>query len=556
MKRTPRTVASAAVTCVALLAAAGCSGKAAPNSNSSSGASGASTSGANASLLSTTPAAKGELDTVTWNLWEGEPYTLDPYHSADYKENTVNSNLCETLLAIQPDLTIKPNLATSWDNPDPLTWVLHLKQGVKFWDGTPMTADDVAWSMNNNVQDKSGFYGYLYGRVASVKATGADQVTVKLSKPDYLFINELASYAGVVVKKAFWQAHPKDVGTAGVGVMCTGPFKFSSWTKGDNITLVRNDNYWDPTRKPKTKKLVFKFITDEASATNAMLAGQIDGAYDPPLSGLKQLQSSAAGSVYQGLHESNMTMVYANSKGAMSNLKLRQALQMAVDWQGINSTVLAGTGTQLRSMMPPSIFPTDMKDALQAAYDKLPAPQSAQYDAAKKLVSEAGADAKKPIVFAVPAAYTAQQFGTSVTDAAKRIGLNFTLKVVPTDQYTNYLYDAKTRAGVDILFTDFWPNIPDPLDWLGIAALNGGSFNAYGYNAVDDLYGKAQEAKDPADRAKIIAQIQEKTTADLLPMVPGISHSSRLWLKKGLTGVPASFDYVYYPWAAGLGSTQ
>jgi peptide/nickel transport system substrate-binding protein len=544
------TLSVAALASAALMLTA-CSGKAAPSQQSGDATSGSS----DTELMTTTPQAKGPLDQVVWNLWEGEPYTVDPYTSADYKENTVNSNMCETLLAIKPDLTIAPNLATSWDNPDPLTWELHLRDDVTFWDGSPMTADDVVFSMNKNLTDGGSFYNYLYGRVASVKASGAHDVTVKLKKPDYVFINELADYAGVVVQKKFYEAHPKDVGTAKVGVMCTGPFKFTSWTQGDNITLTKYDGYWDKSRAPKVTKLVFKFLTDDAAITNALLAGQIDGAYDPPLSATEQLKGSGVGNLYFGRHESNMTMVYSNAKGAMSNPKLRQALQMAVDWDGIAKTLLKGTGEPIRSMMPTTVY-SYAQETLMKAYQQLPEPKSAQYDAAKKLVAEAGADASTKVVMAVPASFTAQQFGNSVADAAKRIGMNFQLKVVPTDQYTNYLYDPKTRAGVDILFTDFWPNIPDPMDWLGIAALDGGSFNQYGYSGIDELYGKAQAEKDPEARAAIIGQIQQKTTADLLPMVPGISHSSRLWMNKRVTGAPASFDYVYYPWAATLGSAS
>lgn len=506
-----------------------------------------------AALITTTPTAKGPLDKVVWNLWEGEPTTVDPYHSADDKENTVNSNMCETLLAIQPDFSIKPNLATSWDNPDPLTWILHLRSGVTFWDGTPMTSADVAYSMEKNRTDTSSFYNYLYGRVASVTASGPEQVTVKLSKPDYLFLDELADYAGVVVSKAFYQAHPSTVGTPDVGVLCTGPFKFGSWTKGDNITVERYDNYWDKTRAPKVKTLTFKFLTDEAAITNALLAGQLDGTYKPPLSGLDQLRHTAVGTAYFGLHMSNLTIVYANPSGAMGNLKLRQALQMAIDWQGVATTILKGTGTPLRSLMPPTIYAFG-KDQLTTGYQALPAPRSAQYDNAAALVKQAGPDAKKPVVMAVPAVFSQQQFGNVIADAAKRIGLNFTLKVIPTDQYTNYLYDPKTRAGIDMLYTDFWSNIPDTLDWLGITALKGGSFNMYGYTGIDALYGQAQAEKDPQARARIVLQIQQKTTSELLPMVPGVFSSSRLWMNRRLTGAPASFDYVYYPWAALLGS--
>ena len=507
-------------------------------------------------LVVDTPAAKGQLAKVTWNEWEGEPNTVDPFHSADYTPNTINSNMCEDLIALRPDYTFGPQLATSWSYRTPTSLVLELRKDVTFWDGAPMTAADVAFSLNRNLTDKTSFYNYLFGHVASVAVSGAHEVTIKLSKPDYLLVNELADFAGVVVEKKFFEAHAKTFGAPSVGVMCTGPFKFQSWSKGNNITLARYDGYWDKTRTAKVKTLVFTFLTDEAAITNALLSGQIDGAYDPPLSGLQKLGAAkGVGTLYFGPHLSNMTFTYANAKGAMANPALRKALQMAVDWNGLSQTVLHGTGEPIRALLPPTVF-TYAKSTLQTAYDALPAVQSAQYTQAKKLVAQAGADAKRKVVLALPAGFTAQQYCNAIADAAHRIGLNLQLKVVPVDEYTNYLYDPKTRAGVDMLWTDFWPNTPDPLDYIGIAAANGGSFNQYGYTGIDALYSSAQSTKDPTARAKLVGQMMAKTTSDLLPMVPGISHSSRLWLNKRITGVPASFDYVYYPWATTLGAAS
>jgi peptide/nickel transport system substrate-binding protein len=513
--------------------------------------------GGQALLTIATPAAKTQLDTVTWNVWEGEPQTIDPFLSADYTPNTINSNMCETLLALYPDYTIRPNLASSFSNPDPLHWVYNLRTDVKFWDGTPMTAQDVAWSMNHNLTDAASFYNYLYSRVKSITVTGPAQVTVALKQPDYLFNDELTDYAGVIVEQKFAQAHPKDFGAPNVGFMCTGPFKFQSWTKGDNITVVRNDSYWDPARMPKVKTLIFKFLTDEAAITAALQTGEIDGAYDPPLSGQASLQASNAGKLYFGPSQSNVTFVYANPAGPMRNLKLRQALQMAVDWAGINHTILNGTGTLIKALMPPTVFGAD-KATLQSAYDALPAPQSAQYAAAKALVAQAGPDAHKPIVMAVPALLTGQGrlFGEAIAAAATQIGLNFKLKIVPTDQYTNYLYDPKTRAGVDILSTDFWPNVPNALDWLGIAATSGGSFNQYGYSQINATYAQAQGTADPVKRGELEAQMMTQVSTQLLPMVPGISRSSRLWMNNRITGVSPAFDYVYFPWAAYLGGSK
>jgi peptide/nickel transport system substrate-binding protein len=535
---------------IALLASA-CSGRSAPSANQPSG----SNSTAQKLVVDTPPAA-GQIGTVTWDEWEGEPTTIDPFHSADYTPNTINSNMCENLIALKPNFSFGPNLATSWKYTTPHSLVLQIRKGVTFWDGSPMTADDVAFSLNRNLTDKTTFYNYLFSHVASVEKTGAYEVTIKLSQPDYLLVNELADYAGVIVSKKFFEAHPKTFGSPSVGVMCTGPFKFQSWSKGDNITLARYDGYWDKTRMPKVATLIFKFLTDESSITSALLSGQIDGAYDPPLSGINQLAAAKnVGKLYYGPHLSDMTFTYSNPSGAMANPLLRKALQRAIDWNGIATTVLKGTGEPIKALLPPTVF-TYAKSDLEAAYAKLAPVTSADYAGAKKLVAQAGADAKKKIVMALPATFTAQQYCNAIADAARRIGLKLQLKVVPVDTYTNYLYDAKTRAGVDMLWTDFWPNTPDPLDYLGIAAVSGGSFNQYQYSGIDKLYNQAQATEDPTARAKLVAQMMQKTSSELLPMVPGISHSARLWMNNRITGAPASFDYVYYPWAATLGAAK
>ncbi|WP_426563819.1 ABC transporter substrate-binding protein [Angustibacter sp. McL0619] len=506
-------------------------------------------------LVVMTPAATSNLDKVTWNEPEGEPATIDPYLSVDYTPNTINSNMCENLMAYYPDYSFKPNLASSAANPDPLTWVYTLRSGVTFWDGSPMTSDDVAYSLNRNLKDAGSFYHYLYSSVKSVDVTGPLEVTVHLTKPDYLFNKEMADYAGVVVQKKFALAHPKDMGSPNVGLMCTGPYQFKSWTKGDNITMTAYPGYWDnANRKPKVSTIVFKFLTDEAAQTSALQTGDIDGMYDPPLSGLTQLKASSEGKLFYGPMDSNLTIVYSNPKGSMGNLKMRQALQLATDWDGMAKVIMKGTATPIKAMFPPNVF-DDAKAQLQPAYDALPPVQSGSIDKAKALVAAAGEDGKKPVVFAVGGTFTGIQFGNSVVDAAKKAGMNASLKVVPAAEYGGYLYDPKTRAGVDILFTDFWPNIPNALDWVGITSATGGSFNQYGYNGIDSLYDQARATADPAEQGKIQAQIMTKLTDELLTMAPGLSRASRLFMNKRVTGAPASFSYVYFPWAVYLGGT-
>ncbi|MFJ6563189.1 ABC transporter substrate-binding protein [Streptomyces sp. NPDC091412] len=541
-----RATALAAVAAAATLVLAGCSG---------GGTSGTGATGSSDALTTFTPKGSGSVDTITWNVFQGEPQTVDPFQSADYTPNMINSNMCETLLAQTPDFRIKPNLATSYANPDPTTWVYKLRGDVTFWDGSPMTADDVVWSMRHNMTDKSSFYGYLYSNVASIAKTGTDEVTVRLKKPDYLFNDELASFAGVVVEKKFYEQHGKKVGTPGVGVMCTGPYTYGKWTQGQSISVSRYDGYWNKSLPLKVKNIDFTFLTDDSAITSGLLSGQIDGTYGPPTAGLAQLKASSAGKLYSGAAPLAVTLVVANQKGAMGNADVRKALQMAIDWKGIGDQVYAGEGTAVPLQTVPAVYGF-AKDELTSYADSVRTDGSAKVDEAKKLLAGVPADVKsKQISLVVPQQAETQQLGLGIKAAADRIGLHFKLNVVPATGYSNYLYDPATRGSTDLLYTQFWPNIPNPLDWLGLTAITGGTFNQSGYSDIDGLYAKAISTKDDGARAKLVVRMEQKLHDEMNPMFSGIQLTNDVWLGSRITGAPAAFDYVYYPWAAYLGGT-
>ena len=541
-----RRTAILAVSALSMVAVAGCGA----SSNNSSGGPGAPSS--SASLTSLTPAGSGMVDSITWNVFEGEPQTIDPFQSADYTPNMINSNMCENLLAQTPDFQIKPNLASSFTNPDPTTWVYDLRKDVTFWDGSPMTADDVVWSMNHNLTEKTSFYNYLYANVASIQKTGDYQVTVKLKHADYLFNDELASYAGVVVQKKFYEAQGDKVGTPGVGVMCTGPYKFDSWRQGQSITVSKYDGYWNKDLPLKVGSIDFTFLTDDSAITSGLMSGQIDGTYGPPIAAQAQLQTSSAGKLYHGPAPLEVGLVVANQKGAMGNVDMRKALEAAIDWTGIGRQVYGGNGSPVPLQTVPAAYGF-AKDELDTYAKTVTGAGSGDLAAAKKYLAQAPASIRtKQISLVVPEQTETQQLGVSIQSAAKKAGINFKLKVVPATGYSNYLYDPATRGDADLLYTQFWPNIPNPLDWLGITAVTGGTFNQSGYSGIDGLYAKAVRTKDDVARANLVVQMETTLHEEMNPMLPGIQLTNDVWLGKRITGAPAAFDYVYYPWAAYL----
>ena len=255
---------------------------------------------ASASLSPTTPAAKGDTGALTWATYR-EVGTLDPIQAFDYPENTVITSMCDSLLQQQPDGSYTPGLASKVDTPDPTTIVMTINTDAKFWDGKNLTPEDVVYSLQRNTNQKlAGFYGLVFEFVTSIKATGADQVTIKLSKPDNWLLGELSQMPGIVLEKAYVESKGKAFGTPSGGTMCTGPFKLKSWKPGNVLTAERNDAYWDTALKPKAASISFKGVPDDSSLTSGLLTNEISGSYPQPLTTLGQLKASDAVTVSAG----------------------------------------------------------------------------------------------------------------------------------------------------------------------------------------------------------------------------------------------------------------
>ncbi|MFD5771165.1 hypothetical protein ACFWIN_35760 [Streptomyces sp. NPDC127049] len=215
----------------------------------------------------------------------------------------------------------------------------------------------------------------------------------------------------------------------------------------------------------------------------------------------------------------------------------------------------AGSGTSAPLQAVPAAYGF-AEQGLTAYADSVRTDGTARIEEAKKLLAGVPADVKaKEISLVVPQQAETQQLGVGIKDAADRIGLKFKLDVVPATGYSNYLYDPATRGDTDLLYTQFWPNIANPLDWLGITAVTGGSFNQSGYDGIDALYAEAVATKDESARAELVVRMERKLHDEINPMFSGLQLTNDVWLGNRITGAPASFAFVYYPWAAHLGGT-
>ncbi|KHD76772.1 hypothetical protein MB27_15295 [Actinoplanes utahensis] len=507
-------------------------------------------------LAETTPAATGEVAKVTWALPSGEPASLDPARTGDYSANTVGTNLCESLLRLGTDFSTAPGLAGAVVQKDPTTVVITVRDGVTFWDGTKLTADDVVYSLDRNRDPKTASYAaHVFTNVSSIDRTGDLEVTVRFRAPDMQFVPNLAGVPGAIMQKEYTRKAGQALGTATGGLMCTGPFKLASWQNGQRISLVRNDGYWDASRKARAAAFDFVFLTDSSTLTSALLSGEVDGVYGAPVGSIAALQRSDAGRLYFGPSTETYSLGAVAADGPAADPRIRRALDLAIDKTSFVTSVLKGAGTPLKTFTPPLAWQgSPAKAVYDAGYAALPDTAKADLEAAKKLVAEA-APSRADLVIALPAGeQSLLQTATIAQAAARQIGLNLTVKQLQPAEFSGLFYDPTLRRGIDLIATTGYLEVPGALYYAPGFVLPGAPFNWTGYDdagVTRDLTAAVSET-DPVKSAERFVAAQAVYGPAKLQITLAGSYN-RLFLNKRITGAPASFSYISSSWAALVG---
>jgi len=547
MIRNGRVAGLTAVAAALVLIATAC-GRSVTNTTPNPGA-----SSAVANLVTTSPAGTKPVSSIVWAVYR-DVNSLDPIKAFDYPENTADSLMCESLLRQAPNGSIGPGLATL-ATPNPTTLVFTLKSGVTFWDGDPVTPADVVYSLERNTDAKlGGFYPQVFNRVRSIEATGSNQVTITLKEPDYWLAGELASIPGMVVQKSVAQQQGQDYGTPTSKIMCTGAYMLKSFKPGVGVTAVANPHYWNPAVKPLVQSILIKGVPNINTFTSGLLTGAIQGAYEFGLPTLDQLEHSSAVKVYDGPGWSSDAFIVDNLKGPLGDVRVRQALSMALDRQGIIDSVYKGAALMPRWQSNPGTFGYGTS-VFNAAYNSSPL-MSQNLTKAKQLMKEAGATGRTITIgmsqdlaniAAVAGAYQA---------AGQAIGLNVKLKSVSADNYIDFFIDPKARVGVDGFMTVNYGDYADPASLLSTFVLPGGSQNYDNFNdpRVTSLLETARSTADPNKRAALVSQA-EKISAQELPWIPNVQPTNLLLMSSNLSGAVSSFAYMFAPWADALGGT-
>lgn len=505
-------------------------------------------------LVTNTPDPTGQLQDITWILAR-EPRSIDIDKASGGAEGTVLANVCDRLFQIQPNLSTKPYLAKSVNQPSPTKYVIELRRGVRFHSGNEMTAQDVVWSMKRHAKQSSSVSD-AYEGVKSIKKLGKYSLAVELKKPNSLFIPLMAGDGGIIYDKQFVKSAGQSFGTPNVADACTGPYTVAKWNAGSSMVLKQDKTYWNDafTHGPKTVKFIWR---EKAAKINALKTGAADGAYlfSPAL--VTALKGQKDLNIYYGPN----SMVYSATPtdgGALANPKLRTALSLAINRRGIAKAAFRNLAQPWKVPVGPATWGA-APDLFRRAYQKIdvaPASPSADDIArAKKLVQDAGIP-DDPIVVVTDGSAYRNIMANEIVQAAQKIGLSAEIKTMSPAAHDNLYVDKAARNKVDIVIVGWGLGYVSPLQLYDDFV--SGSFNNWlGFSSkkYDGLMQKAFSTAAPKARAQLVLKVRELFLENML-RIPLIAPPNTLVMDSKITGAPASLAYTVYPWVTQLGTTN
>src|SRR5690349_20137831 len=249
-------------------------------------------------------AVSAQAQTLRWAS-QGDPQTMDPHSQNESMTNMMNGQVYERLVSRDRELNIVPGLATSWEQVSPTLWRFKLRPNVKFHDGSPLTADDVVFSIQRGQQPTSQISNYAS---AVGTAVAIDPMTVELRLPavnpiflqhiDTLWImSKSRSEKNKVTKPLDFKN--KEESYASLNANGTGPYMLVSRAPGIKTVYKRNPNWWGKF-DGNVQEIVYTPIANDATRTSALVSGEIDFVLDPPPNDVPKLRNTAGVKVIDG----------------------------------------------------------------------------------------------------------------------------------------------------------------------------------------------------------------------------------------------------------------
>lgn len=471
--------------------------------------------------------AAGQAEAQTLRIGiQSPPSTLDPHWLLNLANTGALRNIFDTLVTRDAAMALRPGLAESWRVVDDTTWEFKLRPGVRFHDGTPLTSADVAASFARvpNVPGNPNPYTIYLAGVTGVEVVDDLTFRIRTSGPTPILPTNLTQIFIVPRSVASLGNPPFNAGQAVIG---TGPFKLESWRANDPLVLRRNADWWGGAVPWDT--VSFTPIPNDAARVGALLAGDVDFINNVPLQDAGRIAGDSrvalfagpsiyAVNIYPDVERDDAPGIEAGGRNPMKDVRVRRAMSLALNREGISRTILEGFADPTDQPVPPFIF---------GAIADRPVP-AADLAAARSLLAEAGWGQGFGLnLFCSP--NRTPRICQAIAAAWTRIGIRTTVEVVPQATFL----PRRNRRDYGVFVTVFG-SLTGETSYLigsqlhrrgvvtGLGALN---FTGAGTAAMDGLIQRARATLDDADRARQLAALVRQASDEALIIGVGVLRS-------------------------------
>ncbi|MEV0586385.1 peptide ABC transporter substrate-binding protein [Nonomuraea sp. NPDC050310] len=485
-------------------------------------------------VLAGAPASAAPADTTLRVLMDGSGVdTLNPFLAYYDGALEIFGSIYPTLNSLEPDGTPGPYLATEWStSEDKLTWTFKLRQGLKWSDGQPITAEDAAWTLNLIMKDEvaATANGSLVSNFAEVTAPDPATLVIKTKEPQSNVLYVSIPKRGIpIVPKHVWEGKTiKTEKNDAFPVVGYGPWTLTEYKPEQYARYSANKEF--VLGGPKFDKMIQQVFKASDSAVAALRSGQLDFVEGVNATQFKALQgqpglltAQTAGNGWYGLEINHNARTRTGKKigtghPALGDPVVRKAIALATDKKTLVDKVLDGLGTVGQGYLPPAWPQWNWTPPQVTPYDPAEANRILEEAGYKKGADGVRVDPKsgKPLAF---------RFGIHSDDSAdaaistylagwlKEIGIKATIQSLSFSALNSDL----AKGDWDLLM-DAWSTGPDPTYLLGIQTCavlpkdDGSAGNTDSFfcdKAYDELFAKQRTAFDPAERAKIVGDMQQ-----------------------------------------------
>jgi peptide/nickel transport system substrate-binding protein len=447
--------------------------------------------------------------------------SLDPYSRREIFQLSFLGNIYEPLVRRDSDLALEPALATDWEQAAPLVWRFHLRRDVRFQDGTPFTAADVAFSFARATSEFSKL-GLVLSAIQSVRKVDAYTVDVVTTAPDPILPQEITGWD--IMSKDWSEkndsAAPADLADdesnyAVTHANGTGPFMVAERTAGEDTVLAPNPAWWDKPRH-NLDRAVFHPIADDGARVAALQSGEIDMIYSvPPQSidrlahapGIRIVRGPGLTTIFLGFDQSRPALMGSDVKGAnpFKDRRVREAFARAIDEATIAAKVMRGLATPAALLVGPGVEGFEQNLNQRPDYDPIEA---------RQLLADAG----YPGGFAIDMDCPTDRYVNDeaicqeVVAMLAKVNVRVQLNAKPRAQFFDKIFDPGWRSSFYLLgWTASSDDAFDALDNLAAtrsSERHQGEYNIGGYSNPDlDLLLSSIEAEtDSKKRRALLGQ--------------------------------------------------